>query len=458
MGIIKLLILAVIVGGVVVVAVVAVAAFSIFNQLSGEPEPLSPEIIAQGQAVERTIEEAVTDKSAFYLELSDEELTSLLLFRAGSVSAIRDIGVSINPGVLEINGSLGKTPSVAFSGSVDVVFENGLIELNLNEVSLLFLQVPGAVREELQPFIDQGLDINEALSESGAAQIQRFDMQLGRVVIVGIQKGGASVSAATKDAFIQAFQSSGGGPAPVPPGADQVPPGTAGISEPGDDLYLALGDSLAANVGVDRPQDGYVSRFHAHLERETGRDLGLLNLGISGESSISIMQGQFQQALNELRQRRDDGNPNTRVSVLTIDLGANDLLTHLGSAECLQAPRGDACQARIDAGLDGFSENFPKIVGTLANELEPDAEFYIMTTYNPFDFGLGIPFEDFSNEILVRLNAIIVENANNVDAKLADPYDLMGGNAAAWTNMLQGDIHPNPDGFQVLAFSLAEAR
>ena len=163
--------------------------------------------------------------------------------------------------------------------------------------------------KELQPLIDQGLDINAALSESGAAQIQRFDMQAGKVVIVGVQNGGSSVSAATQDAFLQAFQSAGGGPGPVPPGADLVPPGTAGISEPGDELYLALGDSLAANVGVDRPQDGYVSRFHAHLERETGRDLGLLNLGISGESSFSIMQGQFQRALNEIRQRRDDGNP-----------------------------------------------------------------------------------------------------------------------------------------------------
>ena len=81
-----------------------------------------------------------------------------------------------------------------------------------------------------------------------------------------------------------------------------------------------------------------------------------------------------------------------------------------------------------------------------------------MTMYNPFGFGLGIPFEDFSNEILVRLNAIVAENANNVGAKLADPYDLMGGNAAAWTNMLQGDIHPNSDGSQVLAFSLVQAR
>ncbi len=144
--------------------------------------------------------------------------------------------------------------------------------------------------------------------------------------------------------------------------------------------------------------------------------------------------------------------------MLTLDLGANDLLTHLGSNECQLGPTGSACQARIDAGLKSFADNFPSIVGSISKELEPDAEFYIMTMYNPFDFGIGIPFEDFSNGIVERLNAIIAENANNVGANLADPSQLMGGKAAAWTNMLRGDIHPNSDGYQTLAFSLAQAR
>jgi len=34
----------------------------------------------------------------------------------------------------------------------------------------------------------------------------------------------------------------------------------------------------------------------------------------------------------------------------------------------------------------------------------------------------------------------------------------MGGYAAAWTNMLDGDIHPNPDGYQVMAYALVQAR
>ncbi|MCH8870826.1 MAG: SGNH/GDSL hydrolase family protein [Chloroflexi bacterium] len=454
----KLLLIAVAVSLVVIVAVVAVGAFSVFSSLTGEPEPLSQELIARGQAVEKKIEEAVTDKAAFYLELTDDELSDLLLYRAASVSAIRDIGVSISPGSISIDGSLGSTPSLPFSGTIDVAFVDGLINMDLRDVSLSFLPVPGALQEQLQPLIDKGLDINQALSDSGAAQIQKFDLQPGKAVIVGVQRGGASVSAATVESFAQAYQAAGNKIAPTPPGSDVVPRGSAGISKPGPDLYLALGDSLAANVGVNQPQDGYVSRFHAHLEQQTGRDLGLLNLGISGESSISIMTGQFQQAMEEIRRRRDDGDPDTRVSILTIDLGANDLLTHLGSTECHLAPIGSACQARIDAGLQGFAANFPDIVGPLAKELDADAEFYIMTMYNPFDFGLGIPFEDFSNDIVARLNAIIAENANNVGARLADPYALLGGNAAAWTNILRGDIHPNPDGYQALAFSLAQAR
>ena len=164
------------------------------------------------------------------------------------------------------------------------------------------------------------------------------------------------------------------------------------------------------------------------------------------------------QALEEIRRRNSDGDPATRVSVVTLDLGANDLLTHLGSAECQLEPRGDACQSRIDAGLEGFSNAFPGILATLKGELDDDDEFYIMTMYNPFDFALGIPFEDFSNETIAQLNEIITSSASHAGAKIADPSSGMAGNANAWTNMLQGDIHPNADGYQVLALSLVEAK
>ena len=86
------------------------------------------------------------------------------------------------------------------------------------------------------------------------------------------------------------------------------------------------------------------------------------------------------------------------------------------------------------------------------------------TVHIRFRFGRQVVVDDVGDVVDIQaaggdvLNSIIAENADNVGAKLADPYGLMGGSAAAWTNMLQGDIHPNPDGYQALAFSLAQAR
>lgn len=452
--IIKLIVLVLVIGVVAVVALAGIVAYGILNS---EAVPISPEIKAEGVAVERKIEEALEDNSAFYLELTDDELSALLMSKLDEATGVRDAAVKIKPGFIDISGHLGGTPSVPFSGSAGVDFFAGEFDIDLQDVKVAIVPVPGAVKEELQPLIDQAIDINRSLSESGAAQIQKFEMLEGKMIIVGIQRDGEIVSDATKDAFLTAFEASGDKVNPDPPGADVVPQGSV-AQKPGDDIYIALGDSLAANVGVEDPTLGYVSRFHGFMERETGKDLGLMNLGISGESSISIRNGQLQQALSEIVRRKDDGDPNTKVSVLTLDLGANDLLAHLGSTDCQRGPRGSACQARVDAAVEGFTANFEDIVNVLDEMLEDDAEFYIMTMYNPFDFGIGLPFEDFTNEIAGRMNDIIRQTAQEHGAKIADPFDSMGGKSAAWTNMLQGDIHPNGDGYQAMAFSFAEVR
>ena len=143
---------------------------------------------------------------------------------------------------------------------------------------------------------------------------------------------------------------------------------------------------------------------------------------------------------------------------LTLDLGANDLLAHLGSDDCQVPVPTQACQTRADAALQSFEGNFDQIVSSLAEALEPEAEFYIMTAYNPFSIGLGLLAESFTDEIVAQLNVIIREIATTHGAKIADPYGLMQGKAVSWTNLLVGDIHPNADGYQTLAYSLTQAR
>ncbi len=453
-----LLVVLIVVFGLYVAVVAGVDIPGLTGAFRAQGEPISPEAIARGRAVEQKINDAVEDKSAFFLELTDAELTDLLLSKIDPDAQIRDAEVSITPdNEVKLSGSLNGRIAIGFSGTVGVSLEAGEIELDVRGISIGFIPLPGAAGDQVEPLVNDVLDINRSLRQAGATQIQRLLTEQGRITIVGVQQAGETVSQLTKDTFLSAVAAAGDRVAPTPPGADLVPPGRTG-GEDRPELYLALGDSLAANVGVGVPMEGYVSRFHGYLERTTGRSLGLLNLGISGESTISILMDQLPRALNEIAARRDDGDPSTTVSFLSMDLGGNDLLAHLGSDDCQIPARTQACQTRADAALQSFEGNFDQIVSSLAGALEPGADFYIMTAYNPFSFGLGLPTESFTDEVVERLNVIIRETAAAHGARVGDPYDLMRGKVASWTNMLFGDIHPNANGYQALAYSLTQAR
>ena len=150
--------------------------------------------------------------------------------------------------------------------------------------------------------------------------------------------------------------------------------------------YLALGDSLAANVGVASAQDGYVSRVHRWLEERDGRRYGLLDLGVPGETSGSLLAGgQLDEALDFLAANR--------VAYITVDIGANDLLGHLTSPECSADLDAAACRARLDGALAAYEENLPAIFAAL-REAAPQATIVFLTAYNPFSLGTGIAFEE----------------------------------------------------------------
>jgi lysophospholipase L1-like esterase len=420
------------------------------------PEP-PPEVMAQNHATQEKIATSLARNSAFYLELTDEELTALLVSRTDLNNQVRDLKVHTTPDEITFSGSLNGVIGVPCSGAVDVLVERGEIRLELTRASVGALGVPGGTQQEIESVINSAIDLDELFRQYGATQVQQVRLEEGKTIVVGVQRVGTDVSERVRGLMQVSVGITPRTAAPVPPGGDLVPPGAV-VNKTGDELYLALGDSLAANVGVVDGREGYVSRFHGYLERQTGRPLGLVNLGIPGESSISFFKGQLGQALNEIQRRRDDGSAATKVSVVTLDLGANDLLGHLTSGDCLNSPSGRACQDRMDAGLATFKVNFREIVPVIAGSLEPDTEFYIMTVYNPFGLGTDLPLEDLSNETVDELNKVIREVAEEHQVPVADPRPIMDDNAGFWTHILAGDIHPNDKGYQVLAYSLAKAR
>lgn len=80
--------------------------------------------------------------------------------------------------------------------------------------------------------------------------------------------------------------------------------------------YVALGDSAAQGVGASHVGAGYVPRIAALLAAETGREVAVTNLSVSGAVSGDVVAHQLPQ-LAELPFVPD---------LVTMDIGANDVV------------------------------------------------------------------------------------------------------------------------------------
>jgi lysophospholipase L1-like esterase len=104
------------------------------------------------------------------------------------------------------------------------------------------------------------------------------------------------------------------------------------VVPPAGSYYLSLGDSLAQGVQADPlghvgdTDRGYADQFYDLIRRDY-RDLRLVKLGCSGETTRSMIRGrhcpyvagsQLAQAVAFLRDHRG------RVPLITLDIGAND--------------------------------------------------------------------------------------------------------------------------------------
>jgi lysophospholipase L1-like esterase len=226
----------------------------------------------------------------------------------------------------------------------------------------------------------------------------------------------------------------------------------ASLQVPGDPYYVALGDSLAANVGVNDARDGYVSRFHRYLEERDGAGLGLRNFGVSGETSLSMLKaGQLDAAIQFVEANR--------VHYLTIDIGANDLLGHLGSADCSADIETPPCLERIAGALAAYEVNISEIFDRL-DQLD-DVTVIVLLAYNPFSFGFedSVRFESQSNQALRRLNDIAGAAAVERGFLVADGFSRMLNTATVTTRMLDNppDIHPTPLGYDRLTSALVRS-
>jgi lysophospholipase L1-like esterase len=198
-----------------------------------------------------------------------------------------------------------------------------------------------------------------------------------------------TIPLATLVAVTLALTACGGDPEPAGSSASR-PTASASSSDtaspsasPAGDggLYVALGDSLAAGYqpgGAELRDTAYPALTATRLEA-AGGGLTLENLGCSGETTTSLVKGgkcdfaagsQLEQAEKLLKGSKD-------VSLVTIDIGGNDLLRCVRAGAQIDA----AC---VKAGVGTVQKNLPTILQRLKAAAGEDVPVLVLGYYNPW--------------------------------------------------------------------------
>ena len=304
--------------------------------------------------------------------------------------------------------------------------------------------------EQIKDLVESVADLNEALEEHRAS-VQEITIGNDRVVVVGTQAGTDLISA--QDLLEGLRESAEEAIDAVQPPAERLGPGVVNSTSAGSGpFYVALGDSLAANVGVSEPRDGYVARFHNQLQIRDGQEYGLRNFGISGETTGTLIRsGQLDDAIAFMN--------DNEVAYVTIDIGANNLLGHLGSPDCSESLEEVACQQRLASTFDSYDDDLALILDEI-QDAAPDATVMFVLAYNPFSLGFAaVGLEEQSDAILRQFNSIAVAEAESRGFIVADTQTPMEGTTAATTHMVdpEPDIHPYPIGFDIMASAMVDA-
>ncbi len=239
---------------------------------------------------------------------------------------------------------------------------------------------------------------------------------------------------------------------------------SASADEP---LYIALGDSLSEGVGAT---DGRSTAFVPLVHQGLGDGVGLLNLGESGDTSAQLLShGHVDAAVAEIEKRKTDGDPNNDVTLVTLEIGGNDLLnlyfrlvlpgTCPNLTEALKKPQ---CVDALRGAMASFRPNLKEALDHL-QAADPDLRIVLMTLYNPFSGGIqafdpvgqlaleGTPDTAFPEGLNDGIRAQAIESG----VTLVDIYPLFVGKAKEY--IFTDLIHPNDKGYRVMADAVLAA-
>ncbi|MFG6114962.1 GDSL-type esterase/lipase family protein [Halobacillus sp. MO56] len=198
--------------------------------------------------------------------------------------------------------------------------------------------------------------------------------------------------------------------------------------------YVALGDSLAAGWTPISDEKGYdgegYPEFLVERFEQSNYNITLSNYGANGHTTTDV--------LKDLKDKNIQKDIN-EADLLTIDIGANDLLAHLFNGNL--------------AGLESASEtavlNIDKILSDI-RKLNKDVDIYVMGYYNAIE-----PYESYKDlepeilPLLQRFNHEIKEVTESADAVYVPTFKVIAKDYD--TYLPHADVHLSEEGYQAVA-------
>jgi lysophospholipase L1-like esterase len=203
-----------------------------------------------------------------------------------------------------------------------------------------------------------------------------------------------------------------------------------------DQKIVAIGDSLTEGVGDETKSGGYVGILN-HTFEDQNLHFRIENYGKKGNRSDQLLKRIEQEEVATAISKAD---------IVLITIGANDIMTVLKSNF-------------TNLTLEPFQEERVEYVERLTaifnkmNELNPNAQIYLIGFYNPFESY----FAD------IKELDMIIDNWNEVGKSLSEEYENVTyiPTKDLFTNrtmdlLSEDQFHPNTSGYKLMAQRVLE--
>lgn len=241
--------------------------------------------------------------------------------------------------------------------------------------------------------------------------------------------------------------------------------------------YIALGDSVAYGqtdvLPVSNGDQGYVKLFADGLAKSNGGVRpNVINLAISGEQSGSYFTGvtppgwaravtanlhysdpaQSQSSLFQAWAASEHAQGHT-ISHVSFALGSNDFFYLTGQPGFFSQPAAQQ-QAQAGQAFAALLVNYTLALNQI-RAVAPEAQLLLLNYYNPFAvFGTDDPLNQAALAFGALHQQLLEAEAAEFGAKIVDVYTPFLGHEAEYTHILSGNVHPNEQGYGVMADQL----